>query len=354
MKRIIKRLLAALVVLCMVAALLPAMSYEVVKAEETNEMDVGDYVQFGQYWDDPIVWRVINKNDDGSLMLYSDRILCCKAFDANGDTTDGRDDAEGNRVKYGSNNWEKSNLREWLNSEDTVVQYSHQKPDAEHLRLQYNYSTGEDGPGYNPYDKESGFLSNFTKAEQDVIAPYEHDVILSEVDKDIRTGGSEEYIQTRSSFQFPESYDFRIDIESYLAAGQNFWIYDPKSCENANINTPIKIKTDYTRNVELTIEGDTYRITLDRIIDGKPAVYEKSGTIDKDEINFIIIDNYPLHVVENQHIGANVNIVNNSGKKINIYQPNYSKRVMTRDRDGEVILGTSEKKRISNYFTTNK
>lgn len=326
-KRIGNRIFAALIVFCMVTALLPALSNEV-KAEDIKEMGVGDYVQFGQYWGDPIVWRVINKNDDGSLMLYSDKILCCKAFDANGDSTDGRDDAEGNRVKYGSNNWEKSNLREWLNSEDAFVQYSHQKPDSEHLVDKIN-----------SYDSEAGFLSNFTKAERDVIQPYEHSVILPEVDKDIRNGGSEEYTQTYQYHNFWDGeWNFDFFLESFMAAGQNCWLYGLDRLR------PIKIKTNwFIEKIEYVIEDSTYSIYFHM---PNNKVYELNGPINTEEIHMAIVDRFPLDVDDNQHLGANIEIINNSKKKINIDQDSNSKRVFIRDRNGEVILGSSQKENV--------
>jgi len=98
---------------------------ETAKAAPAPGLQVGSYVKFGSYYGDPILWRVINVNPDGTYMLYSEKILCFKAFDAKGDTTDGRDDQWGYRVSNGSNNWEKSNLREWLNSEVVTLRFEY-------------------------------------------------------------------------------------------------------------------------------------------------------------------------------------------------------------------------------------
>lgn len=320
----------------MVTALLPTLNYEV-KAEETKEMEIGDYVQFGRYWDDPIVWRIINKNDDGSLMLYSDKILCLKAFDANGDATDGRDDADGSRVEYGSNNWERSNLREWLNSEDAVVQYSHQKPDSEHL---YNYDD-ETLPGYNPYDSESGFLSNFTKAERDVIQPFEHKVILSEVDKDIKSGGFEEYSQQYVPAEdITEGYvkDVEMQLLSFLYAGQNFYLY-------ASYSPQIKLKIKSLVTCELHFEGDSVYLSAN---DGVHTyeLTDEIKNIDGENIYIRIIDSFTAYIIENVNIGAEIKIINNSGRKINIYHNNYTNKVKLRDRDGKLLLGDLNKENV--------
>lgn len=60
------------------------------------------------------------------------------------------------RNTEGSNYWHTSNLREWLNSEGTV-NYTNQAPTSNYL-------------GKYAYDKDLGFLSNFSSSEKDTIA----------------------------------------------------------------------------------------------------------------------------------------------------------------------------------------
>jgi hypothetical protein len=59
---------------------------------------------------------------------------------------------------HGSNRWYNSNLREWLNSNDLSVNYTTYPPVKKALRYEFN-----------PYDKEPGFLTNFTDLERSVI-----------------------------------------------------------------------------------------------------------------------------------------------------------------------------------------
>jgi len=142
---------------------------------------VGKYIKFGSYNGQPIVWRVIHKQDiDGDtnddLMLFADRIISLKAFDATGDNAEGRGDA--NRTSYGSNYWEKSNLREWLNSsaDAGAVAWSHQAPDNAHV-----------WSNYNEYSVERGFLysgtgGNFTPEDVSKMVTPTHKVILADWD----------------------------------------------------------------------------------------------------------------------------------------------------------------------------
>ena len=68
----------------------------------------GSYVYFGVYPQNsdggelPVKWKVLDRNNNGAMFLYSDKVLDWKAFNA--DTTRG-------------NSWEGSEIRQWLNSD---------------------------------------------------------------------------------------------------------------------------------------------------------------------------------------------------------------------------------------------
>lgn len=113
----------------------------------TTSMKVGDYIQFGKYLGKPILWKVISNDKDG-VTIMSDKIICFKPFDAAESGTFG---ALG---EFGNSDWGKSNLREWLNSEDELVKYSTVPPISKALFR-----------ATDAYDKEPGFLSNFTREE---------------------------------------------------------------------------------------------------------------------------------------------------------------------------------------------
>ncbi len=167
--------LAALLLAATPASLLQAEA--ATSAKSGLKLKLGDYIQFGKYAGSPILWRVINVNPDGSFVVYSEKVLCLKAFDAFGDPPTGRADEE--RKTNGSNYWSTSSLREWLNSTDKTVAYSGQLPDTTHV------TKG------NAYDAEAGFLSNFTLAESAAIQPVTHKTILSDADKSLANGGTE-------------------------------------------------------------------------------------------------------------------------------------------------------------------
>lgn len=118
------------------------------------EINIGDYVYMGTYYDEPILWRCVDIDENGPLML-TDKIITIKPFDTNG--------AHPNNNDSGSNLWKTSNIRSWLNSSETegnVNWLCGNPPTAENLLN-----------GKNAYATEKGFLedSNFSKSQRAAI-----------------------------------------------------------------------------------------------------------------------------------------------------------------------------------------
>lgn len=109
-----------------------------------------DYVLFGSYNGEKILWQVADIKD-GRPLLVSKYIICFKAYSVGDD-----------RWKYGTPDFDKSTLKIWLNSADENVKYSKLVPDENSVL-----------DGYNAYDKEKGFLAdgNFTAEERNLISP---------------------------------------------------------------------------------------------------------------------------------------------------------------------------------------
>lgn len=133
---------------------------------QVKDLELGQVVSFGDYLEAPIEWIVL-KADNDTYTLVSRYILSLKCFDA----------AEGGEYGYyegvdyfsyanhiitdpaltvkvrGNNDWSRSNLRTWLNSDNGIVKYEDQAPC---LNAVYG----------NPYDFEAGFLKDFSEAER--------------------------------------------------------------------------------------------------------------------------------------------------------------------------------------------
>lgn len=158
-----------------------------------TELTVGSYLQFGVYNGQPLIWRVVNIDKSGQPLLLTDKIVSVKPFDAPesgiyaktaaGQSYDQKTSSpEEKREVSGSNNWERSNIREWMNSVAKQVNYSTGPPIPEAL---YNKN--------NSYNQEPGFLNGFSKLERNLIKDVSHKAILAEIDNTQSSGGRELY-----------------------------------------------------------------------------------------------------------------------------------------------------------------
>ncbi len=156
--------------------------------EKNVSFVVGDYVSFGNYMpggekaedeDGAIEWQVVDVNEEGTLLVAT-RILSIRPFDCAESGSFGWD-SEGNfydrtkadtyteeqiREFRGSNDWETSDLRAWLNA-NGIVSYPRKTPQ--------NKATDENG---NAYSTEAGFLTDFAKEEAALVEQSEKGVFL--------------------------------------------------------------------------------------------------------------------------------------------------------------------------------
>lgn len=165
---------------------------------------IGDYVQMGKYYDEPILWRCVDIDENGSLML-ADKILTIKPFDAKGshkylDGTLQTDNSENYRTNYGSNLWETSNMRSWLNSTakaGNVKWLDGCPPTLSAVRV-------------NDYSDEKGFLAegNFTDSENSAIKSVTQKSILDGIDANkLKLGGTAIYDSSWNISTIVQNYD---------------------------------------------------------------------------------------------------------------------------------------------------
>jgi len=81
-----------------------------------DTVKTGDYLLFGRFLGKPVLWRAIETGNEKGILVFSEKVLCFKSFDASEGLSGMKEDS--NRKMYGSNCWEFSNLRDWLNSLD--------------------------------------------------------------------------------------------------------------------------------------------------------------------------------------------------------------------------------------------
>ena len=143
-----KKLLSLVLAVCVLAAPMAASSADtedttdVILAAETFQ--IGDYILLGKYYDEPILWRCIDIDQNGPLML-SDKIIAYKSFSSTV-----------NHFGY----WNKSHVRTWLNSSESA--------DNIDYGLIYDEAYFH---GLPDYLGEDGFLSdkNFSQTERSVL-----------------------------------------------------------------------------------------------------------------------------------------------------------------------------------------
>lgn len=157
-----KRFFSYLITIALAVSFVP--SYV---SAEAYGISIGDYLYMGNYLGEPILWRCVDTDGNGPLIV-SDKILCIKAFDAAGSNTENNSSHDRGyvynnesgyyRKNSGSNYWEDSNLRSWLNSNETAgnVKWLCGNPPTKD-----NVQNGQ-----NAYDNEAGFLTNFSVSER--------------------------------------------------------------------------------------------------------------------------------------------------------------------------------------------
>ena len=181
--------------LCVFFATIIFLTSIVCAEEVTVEVGVGTYFTFGTYNGSQIVWRCVDIDDNGVLLL-ADKALCYKAFDGLGKT--GSHLRGELRTTSGSNYWADSNMRSWLNSDAAageVVWLCGTAPDT-------NSVTD------NPYDSEAGFLNGFTDEEKSLIKEVTQKSILDQYEyTDMSSYGSEPHIRKTSIEEVVQNYD---------------------------------------------------------------------------------------------------------------------------------------------------
>ena len=132
------------------------------------------------YYGSPIIWQVADKNHSGypanSVTLIAANILKIAAFDAK---ESGNSDS--NRRSYGNNRYALSNIRQWLNKSGSPWYVAQHSADA---------TPSSGNVNYNPYDGQSGFLTDFSAQMKAALL----DTTLTVAKAAVDGGGSESVV----------------------------------------------------------------------------------------------------------------------------------------------------------------
>ena len=148
-----KKITAIFLALCMAISVLPMT----IQAASKPDIKVGDYVKMGAYNNASILWRCVSIDNNGPLML-ADKIVDTLAYDAKtNDNSNSKSHSRSyKRDDYGSNYWNDSNMRSWLNStaaEGKVDWLCGNPPKDGYVS------------GVGAYNEKAGFLNAFSKSE---------------------------------------------------------------------------------------------------------------------------------------------------------------------------------------------
>ena len=124
-----------------------------------SDLPVGALIQDDntKYNDSVIVWKKMESNHtgdpDNSTALITDKIITMKCFDAKEASN-----SNSNRKQFGNNRYLYSNIRQWLNSRAAAGAWYSAQHSADAAPTNANVYSG-----YNKYDQEAGFLTNFSE-----------------------------------------------------------------------------------------------------------------------------------------------------------------------------------------------
>ena len=123
---------------------------------KTTQIELGQYISLGKYNCKDVIWRCVDVDEKGCLML-ADYIVDTLPYDAmtNDNSRSKSHSRNYKRDTYGSNYWKDSNMRSWLNS----------AADAGEVKWLCGNPPRAGYVDGNAYDEKVGFLNDFTKAE---------------------------------------------------------------------------------------------------------------------------------------------------------------------------------------------
>ena len=142
-----------------------------------SSLSIGSTFTLGKYqvgsetpWD--IEWEIVHQKSNYQIAMAK-QILDLRCFDAKESSN-----SDSNRKTKGNNNWQYSNIEQWLNSDQSNWYSAQHSADAPPSSANvYN--------NYNPYDTKPGFLYYWTDEEKSVL----QDMTLTLANNTVTDGG---------------------------------------------------------------------------------------------------------------------------------------------------------------------
>ena len=142
-----------------------------------SSLSLNDTFFLGKYqvgsetpWD--IEWEIVHQESDYQIAMAK-QIIDLRPFDAKESSN-----SDSNRKNYGNNNWQYSNIEQWLNSDQSNWYSAQHSADAPPSSVNV-------WSNYNPYDTKPGFLYYWTDEEKAVL----QDMTLTLANNKVTDGG---------------------------------------------------------------------------------------------------------------------------------------------------------------------
>lgn len=183
-----------------------------------------------KYNGEVITWLVGGHNHYGAnqTALVSEHLISLKAFDAiEASNTDS------NRKLYGNNRYAHSNIRQWLNSSATSWYSAQHSADAPPNNANVNR-------GYNEYDAEPGFLTNFSENMRNALAP----TTLTVAKNTVTDGGGSETVSDKVFLL--SNTEVGLANEKSIAEGKLMSLFSTASNRIAKPTAAAVNKSEYT------------------------------------------------------------------------------------------------------------
>ena len=147
-----------------------------------SSLSLGSTFTLGKYqvasetpWD--IEWEIVHQESDYQIAMAK-QMIDLRPFDAKESSNSNSD-----RQTKGNNNWQYSNIEQWLNSDQSNWYSAQHSADAPPSSANVRVSNGV---AYNPYDTKPGFLYYWTDEEKAVL----QDMSLTLANPTVDGGGS--------------------------------------------------------------------------------------------------------------------------------------------------------------------
>lgn len=131
--------------------------------------------------------------------------------------------------------------------------------------------------------------------------------------------------------------DIDIRLGSFLIAGQNFEI------KGAGNDYAINFRQKDRASVKITFSDNNYYVS---VAGGVGKGYNLNGKTENDIISMYVGANFPTDIKENRNLGADIQIINNSAKRVDVSLVDKVKRIRITDRNGNMILRNSESEKV--------